>query len=230
MNPPPRAPRLRGLRFAVTDDTAAASVLQRVLGATIERREPLRWPRLRLAGQWIELRTTRGDTLDLQCDDLARQRMHLARLGIEALDGSALGCAPRLRLETVDTGACTVDLHDAPSEPATDAATNDHAHLCGLELAVRTPERVALHWAQLFHARAMHDARGLPALSLDRLDLRFTLAADGRAAVTAMDFCVDDMDALLRGASSHGMAIRHEACRRAALDALGIRFGLRPAV
>lgn len=222
---PPRAPRLRGLRFAVADETAAVSMLARVFAVPVERRSGARWPRLQFSDQWLEVRGTPGDTLDLQCDDLAQQRTHLQRLGIEALDGASLGCTPCLRLDTLDTGACTVDLHEAPAQRPDDAAAPT-ARLCGIELAVRSPERVALHWAQLFHARSLRDPQGQPMLALDGLQLRFALAPDGHPGVTAMDFRVADVEALIRSAQALGTEIQRSDARNTGFHALGIRFGL----
>jgi hypothetical protein len=232
MASPPLTPYLHGLRLAVTDGAAALALFERVFAAPLAEpaspRDTARWPRLQLGGPWLELRATPGDTLDLRCEDLARQRTHLQRLGIEPIDGMALGCTPCLRLEAVDTGACTVDLREAAPASAHDTTPTRGVRLCSLTLSVRSPERVALHWAQLFHAPSGRDAHGLPALALGRFDLRFALASDGFSAVTGLDFSVDDMDAVLRDATSHGLSIRRQGTRHAAFDACGIRFVVRP--
>lgn len=222
-------PRFRGLRVAVSDDEAAASVFGRVLGAPAgapaSSGDPQRGSRFLFDDQWIEIRAASSNTLDLRCDDLDKQRTHLQRLGIEALDGSALGCAPCLRVDAMDTGACTVDLRD--NAPQQDRASVDCiARLCGLELAVRAPERVALHWTQLFHAQPFRDEDGVPSLRLDRFSLRFASAADGRIGVTALDFATTAFEALVRNASSQGFSVRSEA-HHAAFTALGIAFRLR---
>lgn len=234
MPPVLHPPRFRGLRFAAADATAVASVLDKVLGiAALPPRAATDSPcrRFLLDNQWIEVHATAGDTLDLGCDDLGTQRTHLRRLGIEALDGSALGCTPRLRLDAMDTGACTVDLREqaAPVGSAEDgraAATGGTDRLCGLELAVRAPERVAHHWAQLFHARSSRDDGGLPRVTLARFDLRFALAADGRTGVTALEFAVAELAPLVRNASAQGFDVCGDA-RRAAFSTQGIAFRLR---
>ncbi|KWT68511.1 MULTISPECIES: hypothetical protein [unclassified Variovorax] len=234
MPPVLHPPRFRGLRFAATDAAAVASVFDKVLGiAALPPRATAdsSCGRFLLDDQWLEVRTAAGDTLDLGCDDLGTQRTHLRRLGIEALDGSTLGCTPRLRLDAMDTGACTVDLREqaAPVGSAEDggAAVEGGAdRLCGLELAVRAPERVALHWAQLFSARSSRDERGLPFVTLPRLDLRFTLAADGRTGVTALEFAAAELAPLVRNASAQGFDVCGDA-RRAAFSTRGIAFRLR---
>lgn len=201
-------PRFRGLRLAVFDVNAAAPVLQTLLGDPTSL-HAAQAPRFLLDEQWIELRHAPHSTLELHCDALDTQRTHLHRLGIETLDGSTLGCTPCLRLDAMETGACMVDLRE--SNPADAPDPNSLARLCGLTLAVRAPERVALHWAQLFHAPALRAADGLPALALGRLTLRFALARDGLGNVTALDF-----------------ATPHRHAHDAAFDALGIAFRLRP--
>ena len=234
MPPVLHPPRFRGLRFAAADAAAVASVFERVLRiAPLPPRAATDSPcgRFLLDGQWLEVRAAPGDTLDLGCNDLSIQRTHLLRLGIEALDGSALGCTPRLRLDAMDTGACTVDLREqtAPAGPAEDgraAAAGGAERLCGLELAVRAPERVALHWAQLFHAQSSRGDGGLPRVALARFDLRFTLAADGRTGVTALEFAAAELGPLLRNASAHGFDVCGDA-RRAAFSTQGIAFRLR---
>ena len=135
-------PRLRGLRLAVSDGAAALALFERMLALSPDRGDGTRSPRLHLGSSWLELRDAPGDTLALQCSDLARQRTHLQRLGIEALDGAALGCTPCLRLEAVDTGACAVDLQEAPPA-AQDTTARDAVRLLALTLSVRSPERVA---------------------------------------------------------------------------------------
>jgi hypothetical protein len=228
----PLTPRLRGLRLAFADradraDSAAALALfERVFALSPDHGDGTHGPRLPLGGPWLELRDAPGDTLALQCGDLARQRTHLQRLGIEPLDGAALGCTPCLRLEAVDTGACAVDLQQAP--PPMEDTARGAARLCGLTLSVRSPERVALHWAQLFHAQPARNPQGLPAVALDGIELRFALAADGRTAVAGIDLGVDDLERLLREGTSRGVALQREGPRGAAFDALGIRFVLRP--
>jgi hypothetical protein len=232
----PIATCLHGLRVSVADSAGAAAWLHRLLPAPLARDENVRWPRLGFASRWLELRTGSGDTLELHCAELARQRTHLQRLGIEPADSAVAGCTPRLRLDTMDTGACTVDLRertahkagpdDAPQPDAPGAAT---AVLCGLELAVRSPERIALHWAQLFHSRATRAAGGLPALSLEGFDLRFALAADGRARVSAIDFAVPDVAALATRALSQGLEPAAQREGHAGFDAHGIRANLRQA-
>jgi hypothetical protein len=222
----PLTPRLRGLRLAVADSAAALALFEHVFALSPDHGDGTHAPRLRLGGAWLELRDAPGDTLALQCGDLARQRTHLQRLGIEPLDGAALGCTPCLRLEAVDTGACAVDLQQAP-QPIKDTAPSP-ARLCALTLSVRSPERVALHWAQLFHAQPARDPQGLPAVALDGIELRFALAADGRTTVAGIDLGVDDLDGLLREAPSRGVVLHREGPRGAAFDALGIRFVLRP--
>ena len=234
MAPVLHPPRFRGLRFAAADAAAVASVFDRVLRiAPLPPRTATDEPcgRFLLDGQWLEVRAAPGDTLDLDCDDLGTQRTHLRRLGIEALDGSALGCTPRLRLDAMDTGACTVDLREqaAPVGSAEDrraagAASADR--LCGLELAVRAPERVALHWAQLFHARSSRDDGGLPRVALAHFDLRFALTADGRTGVTALEFAAAELAPLVRNASAHGFEVCGDA-QRAAFSTQGIVFRLR---
>lgn len=221
-------PRLRGLRLAVSDGAAALALFERMLALSPDRGDGTRSPRLHLGGSWLELRDAPGDTLALQCSDLARQRTHLQRLGIEALDGAALGCTPCLRLEAVDTGACAVDLQEAPPA-AQDTTARDAVRLLALTLSVRSPERVALHWAQLFHAQPARNPQGLPAVALDALELRFALAADGRTAVAGVELGVDDVADLLRDAPSRGVALQREAAGCAAFDVSGIRFVLRRA-
>ena len=229
----PRPPRLRGLRLAVADESAAVALLARVFAAPVERRGGARWPRLQLAGPWIEVRGTPGDTLDLQCDDLAQQRTHLQRLGIETLDGAALGCTPCLRLDTLDTGACRVDLHEAPLQAQAqrdgDAPALPTARLCSIELAVRSPQRVALHWAQLFHARSLRDAQGQPALAFEGLELRFALAPDGHPGVKGLEFSVEDVGAFVSDASSRGVELQRHDALRAEFRAQGVRFSVRTA-
>jgi hypothetical protein len=233
MPPVLHPPRFRGLRFAATDAAAVALIFDRVLGiAPLPPRAAADSPcgRFLLSGQWLEVRAAPGDTLDLGCNDLSIQRTHLRRLGIEALDGSALGCTPRLRLDAMDTGACTVDLREqaAPVGTAEDgrSAAVGAERLCGLELAVRAPERVALHWAQLFHARSSRGDGGLPRVALARFDLRFALAADGRTGVTALEFAAPELAPLVRNASAHGLEVCGDA-QGAAFSAQGIMFRLR---
>ncbi|MDM0075980.1 hypothetical protein QTH90_16365 [Variovorax sp. J2P1-59] len=221
-----QSPSFRGLRLAGDDDGAAASVFERVFGAPAMRAESSGGPRFLFDDQWIEMRAAHDAAVDLRCDDLDAQRTHLQRLGIEALDGSALGCTPCLRLDAMDTGACTVDLREhslVNDRPSGDCI----ARLCGLELAVRAPERVALHWTQLFHAQPCRDADGVPSLKLGPFSLRFASAPDGRTGVTALDFVTTAFDALVRNASSQGFNVQGEA-RHAAFMALGIAFRLRP--
>jgi len=223
------APRFRGLRVAVADDEAAVAVFERIFGAAavtpLSSGGSLRGSRFLFDDQWIEVRAASGNTLDLRCDDLDTQRTHLRRLGIEALDGSALGCTPSLRVDAMDTGACTVNLRE--STPPHDCPAADCiARLCGLELAVRAPERAALHWTQLFHAQPCRDADGVPSLRFGRFSLRFASAADGRTGVAALDFATTAFDALVRNASSQGFSVRSEA-HHAAFTALGMAFRLR---
>lgn len=212
-------PSLRGLRLGLPDPAAAASVFRGVLGAA-----RLRESRYAFAEQWIDLHAAPGDVLALRCDDLGVQRAHLARLGIEPLDGSALGCTPCLGLDALDTGACAVDLREAaPPVPAGEQATC----VCGLELAVHAPERVALHWAQLFQARPFRDAEGLPAIALDGFELRFALAETGRTGATALDFAARDVEPLLRQATAQGLVVQREATH-ARFEAHGLVWRLRP--
>ncbi|MDM0110350.1 hypothetical protein QTH97_36070 [Variovorax sp. J22R24] len=220
--------RFRGLKVGVADDQAAASVFERIFGAQVapaSSGDSRRGSRFLFDDLWVELRAASSDTLDLRCDDLDTQRTHLQQLGIEALDGSALGCKPCLRVDAMDTGACTVDLRE--NAPQQDRASADcMARLCGLELAVRAPERVALHWTQLFHARPFRDEDGVPSLRLGDFRLRFNSAPDGVTGVTALDFATSAFEALVRNASSQGFSVGIEA-HHAAFSALGIAFRLR---
>lgn len=233
----PQAPWLRGLRVGVADSAAAAGWLAQLLGTPLARDDGDHWPRLGFASRWLELRTGSGATLELHCADLSRQRTHLQRLGIETTDDSAVGCAPRLRLDTMDTGACTVDLREGPAcglapdeAPKGNAPGVASAVWCGLELAVRSPERVALHWAQLFHSSVTRAAGGLPALALEGLELRFVLARDGRARVSAIHFAVPDVAAMARQASSQGMRAVADSEGCTGFEAHGIRASLRQAI
>jgi hypothetical protein len=220
-----QSPFFRGVRLAGDDHHAAASVFERVFGAPAMRTEPSSWPRFLFDDRWIEMRAAPGAAVDLRCDDLDAQRTHLQRLGIEALDGLALGCTPCLRLDAMDTGACTVDLRE--HSPENDRPSSDCiARLCGLELAVRAPERVALHWTRLFRSQPCRDADGVPSLKLGPFSLRFASAPDGRTGVTALDFATTALDALVRNASSQGFSVQGEA-QHAAFMALGIAFRLR---
>jgi hypothetical protein len=218
-----QSPRFRGLRLAVADDDAAAAVIEGVFNAPPVPSNSVAGRRFVFGDRWIEMRAASDHAFAFRCKDLDAQRTHLQRLGVEALDGSALGCTPRLLLDPMDTGACIVDLQalEAERPPAPSAA-----HLCGVELAVRTPERVALHWAQLFHAACSRDAGGLPTLRLDRFSLRFVPASDGRTRVTALEFTTGALDALASNATAQGFRLRRDA-RQAAFSALGIAFTLR---
>lgn len=220
-------PRFRGLRLALADDDAAAAVIESVFNVPSASSNSHAGRRYVFDDRWIEMHASSSDNaFAFRCNDLDAQRTHLQRLGVEALDGSALGCTPRLLLDATDTGACMVDLQ---AQDAERARADGPAHLCGVELAVRTPERVALHWAQLFHAACSRDADGLPTLALDRFNLRFVPADDGRTRVTALDFTTGALDSLVRNASSQGLSINCDA-RHAAFTALGITFRLRSGV
>jgi hypothetical protein len=216
-------PRFRGLRLAVADDDTAAAVIEGVFNAPLAPSNSVAGRRYAFGDRWIEMRASSDNAFALRCSDLDAQRTHLQRLGVEALDGAALGCTPRLRLDAMDTGACTVDLQAYDAERTSVAGP---AHLCGVELAVRTPERVALHWAQLFHAACSRDANGLPTLALDRFSLRFVPADSGRTRVTALDFTTGALDSLVRNACAQGFSIQRDASH-AAFNALGIGFSLR---
>src|SRR4051794_306235 len=121
-------PRFRGLRLAVADDDAAAAVIEGVFEARSATSTSGR--RYAFDDRWIEMRASSEHAFAFRCDDLDAQRTHLQRLGVEALDGSALGCTPLLRLDPMDTGACTVDLQARDAERTNVASP---AHLCGVE-------------------------------------------------------------------------------------------------
>lgn len=212
-------PRFQGLRLALDRDDAA-SVFGQILGMQAA-------PRFHLDQQWIEVNVTPGDGLDLRCDDLDTRRNHLRRLGIEALDGAAPGCASILRLDAIDTGACTVDLGENAMAPAAvPSAPGMRARLCALELAVRAPERVALHWAQMFNAPTSRNGHGLPTLALDGFDLCFSPPAEGRLGVTALEFATSALDAWANRAAAQGFEI-DDGTDHAAFAALGVAFRLR---
>lgn len=223
------SPRFHGLRLGLADDQAATPVFERLFGAPVASPvspgERQRGSRFVFCDSWIEVRAPSGNTLDLRCEDLDAQRTHLQRLGIEALDGSLLGCTPSLRLDAMDTGACAVDLRENAPLPGRPEAGS--TRLSGLELSVRAPERVALHWSQLFHARPCRDGDGVPSLRLAGFSLRFASAADGHTGVSALDFETTAFEALLRNASLQGFRVRSEA-QCAAFAALGMAFRLRP--
>lgn len=212
-------PRFRGLRLALDRDDAA-SVFGRLLGMEAA-------PRFLLHEQWIEVNAAPGDALDLRCDDLDTRRSHLRRLGIEALDGAALGCASILRLDAIETGACAVDLReDAASSREGTRAPDAGARLCALELAVRAPERIALHWAQMFNAPTSRSGGGLPTLAFDGFELCFAPPAEGRLGVAALEFATSDVNAWANRASTQGFAVDNGA-DHAAFAALGVAFRLR---
>ncbi|SEB04698.1 hypothetical protein [Variovorax sp. YR216] len=212
-------PRFHGLRLAL-DREDAASVFGRILGMETA-------PRFHLGQQWIEVNATPGDALDLRCDDLVTRRTHLRRLGVETMDGMALGCASVLRLEPVETGACTVDLREEAAACADGPHAADvNARLCALELAVRAPERVALHWAQMFNAPTARDGNGLPMLALAGMDLRFAPPAEGRLGIAALEFATSEIDAWANRASGQGFEV-NDGADRAVFAALGVAFRLR---
>ncbi|WP_431153203.1 hypothetical protein [Acidovorax facilis] len=210
-------PRLRGLRLALEREDAA-SVFGRILGMEAAQR-------FFLDGQWIEVNATSGDALDLHCNDLDTHRTHLHRLGVETLDCAALGYASALRLDAIETGACTVHLREECAVSAEDPHAPG-ARLCALELAVRAPERVALHWAQMFNAPNSRNGNGLPMLALDGVDLRFLPPAEGRLGISALHFATPDIAAWTHRASAQGFKV-DDGRDHATFVALGVAFRLR---
>lgn len=205
---PLHTPELRGLRLTVADPPVTTSLLTRVLGLPIKPNDGA--PRLRLGDHWLEPHAGSGDAVALACEDLAHQRLHLSRLGIAPLDGSALGCTPCLRLESVDTGGCSVDLIEA-TRPAASKSPS-WPRLCGIELMVRTPERVAVHWAQLFHAQPLRNIDGTPSVRLGKVQVRF-VAPDGPPRINAIVIETEDLDTSTRRAVAEDIEVRpsHEA-------------------
>lgn len=216
------------LGFAALE--AAAVVMERVLGLAPIPVVPLpaagRPPRRHyaLGGLRLEVRsaplapdvrdteTSRPaavDALQWRQGDLAHRRRHLATLGLAALDGAEFGCGAGLRLEAVDTGACAVELRE-PQDVAV-APPMPGPRLAAIDLRVRAPESVAVHWARLLGAPLGRDTDGVPRLEAGPVPVRFVPASafDG-AGVDALLLADADAQATARRAAAHGLPVQDD--------------------
>ena len=223
-------PALHGLRlgFAALEPTAA--VMEQVLGLVpipvvppAAAGRPAR-RHYALSGLRLEVRSTPiapelqglgasrpagADVLQWRQGDLAHRRRHLATLGLAALDGAEFGCGAGLRLEAVDTGACAVELREpqdvvvAPPVPG--------PRLAAIDLRVRAPESVAVHWARLLGAPLGRDTDGVPRLEVGPVPVRFVPAsAFEGAGVDALVLAGADARATAQRAAAHGLPVQED--------------------
>ncbi|MDQ7957928.1 MAG: hypothetical protein RET84_18595 [Pseudomonadota bacterium] len=227
---PPIAPALHGLRLGFAALEPAAAVMERVLGLVpipvvppAAAGRPAR-RHYALGGLRLEVRsaplapdvrdTGAGrpagvDALQWRQGDLAHRRRHLATLGLAALDGADFGCGAGLRLEAVDTGACAVELRE-PQDVAL-APPVSGPRLAAIDLRVRAPESVAVHWARLLGAPLGRDTDGVPRLEVGPVPVRFVPASafDG-AGVDALVLADPDALSTAQRAAAHGLPVEDD--------------------
>jgi hypothetical protein len=227
---PSIAPALHGLRLGFAALEPAAVVMERVLGLVpipvvppaaagrpARRHYALGGLRLEVrsastAPDWQHAGTSRPagvDALQWREGDLAHRRRHLATLGLEALDSAEFGCGAGLRLEAVDTGACAVELRE-PQDVA-QAPLAPGPRLAAIDLRVRAPESVAVHWARLLGAPLGRDADGVPRLDVTPVPVRFVPAsAFEGAGVDALVLAAADAEATAQRAVAHGLPMQDD--------------------
>lgn len=221
---PSIGPALHGLRLGFSALEPAAALLEQVLGlAPIPVVPPAAAGRparrhYALGGLRLEVRSASGlrgpgesrpanvDALQWRQDDLPHRRRHLATLGLAALDGAELGCGAGLRLEAVETGACAVELREPQDVVVTPPVPGPR--LVAIDLRVRAPESVAVHWARLLGAPLGRDADGVPRLDVAPVPVRFVPAsAFEGAGVDALVLAGADARATAQRAAAHGLPV-----------------------
>jgi len=228
---PSMRPALHGLRLGFAALDAAALALEQVLGLTpipvtppAARGRPTR-RHYALSGLRLEARSApaapggygpddgrpaSADALQWRQSDLARRRRHLATLGLAAMEGVEFGCGDCLRLEAVDTGACAVELRE-PQDVAPPPALPG-PRLAAIDLRVRAPESVAVHWARLLGVPLGRDADGAPRLEVSPMPVRFVAAsAFEGAGVDALVLAGTDALAIAQRAAAHGLRVADDA-------------------
>ncbi|MBS0429039.1 MAG: hypothetical protein JSR41_17310 [Proteobacteria bacterium] len=227
---PSIAPALHGLRLGFSALEPAAALLEQVLGLLpipvvppaaagrpARRHYALGGLRVEVrsapvAPAWQGPETSRPagvDALQWRQGDLAHRRRHLATLGVAALDGAEFGCSTGLRLEAVDTGACAVELREPQDVAAAPAAAGPR--LAAIDLRVRAPESVAVHWARLLGAPLGRDTDGVPRLDVAPVPVRFVAAsAFEGAGVDALVLASADARATAQRAAAHGVPVEDD--------------------
>lgn len=228
MAPQAPPPALRGLRLGFADLAPAARALESILelavvpSASTGLTTPPAPPVYALDGLRLEALTVparpgadlqrplRLDALLWQHPDIAGRRQHLRRLGLCALDDADLACPDRLRLETIDTGACALEWQaDASPPPALPVSL---LGLVAIELRVRAPERTAGHWAALLDAPLRRDRSGTPLLHAAPAALRFVPAPESSGAgIAALVFAAPQARRLAQRAAAQGLAVAADA-------------------
>jgi hypothetical protein len=212
---------LLGLRLAPLMQQRIEQVLRDVLllpqlqlPARDGRILPVR-QRFRSGTQWIETSSDAvyppapeglrsEDELHWHCGDLLQYRQHLGRLGIGTLDAESMEGLPCLRVASLDTGACAMVLRDEAQPAGLDpTAPPSSSKLVGIDMPVRTPERVSAHWAQILCLSNERSA-GVPCLLSADVVLRFLHIDGDDHAMWSLDFAMAEPGAACNRANAHG--------------------------
>jgi hypothetical protein len=186
------------------------------------------------AGRLLEKRGGDGGYMViLQVDDLVAARARVLAVGARIVDHADLAKAAFTHIHPKDSGGAMLSL-DAMSPAAhwewggpdwRSQVRNDRSvAIVGAELQGSDPAAMAARWAEIlgFPCAAYGEVWRI---ALDRSELRFVLATDGRGeGLSAIDVVVQDADAVRNAARSRGLDVAD-----AFVVLCGIRVKLIPA-
>ena len=163
------------------------------------------------------------DAVHWQCSDLLQQRRHLERMRINVADAQQSEGVRCLRIEPIDTGACAIVLLDEFEAAASHSTAPDiPTRLLGMEMSVRAPERVAVHWAQMLQL-SNERSDGVPCVRSSDVVLRFRQIETEGDSMWSLDFATAQLAATCVRAYAHGFTM-DAACT--GFYAMGLHFRL----
>lgn len=173
------------------------------------------------AGRYLERRGGNGGYMVItQCDDHARARARVDRLGIRIVHQFETPEFRNLQMHPRDTGGCLFEIDqplgpgahdpDGPWEPAGPdwraARRLDRVTaITAAEIQADDPAAVAARWAEIAEIGVSADGAGNPVLHLDNAEVRFVPCTDGRPeGLGGLDLATADAPAVLAAAEARG--------------------------